>query len=312
VICAYQAAGTVVAAVDSALAQTLAPHEVIVVDDGSTDGTEQLLEPYSDRIVYVRKANGGGASALNAGLEVVGGDFLAILDADDVYEPERLEALAALGEARPDLDILATDAVIVSGERAIRRYAEGSPFPTTDQRSAILAGCFVAAPAIRVAALHAVGGFDESFPTAYDWDCWLRLVLSGSLAGLVDEPLYVYRYVGGSLSARRVRDLRARVRLLEKAAARDDLSGPERSLLERQLGWRRREALLAEAEEALLAGDRDARARSLAIVHAPGMGLATRLKAAAAVVAPQTAARLLAGRPESRRLARPSGAVDGS
>jgi glycosyltransferase involved in cell wall biosynthesis len=308
VVPAYQAAATVAEAVDSALSQSLPPLEVIVVDDGSTDGTHDVLAPYCDRIVYVRQENGGGASAVNTGLRLAVGEFMAILDADDVYLPERVEALTELGASRPDLDILGTDAIIEVDGRFARLYSEGAPFPIADQRTAILRGCFLAAPSLRVTRLRAAGGLDESFATAYDWECWLRLVLGGARAGLVDEPLYLYRYQEGSLTARRVTDLRGRVRLLERAVIRGDLRAHERVVLESELAWRRREALLAEAEEALLAGAADARRRARAVLGADGMTLETRAKAAAATLAPAVARRLLGGRSaaESRRLARPA------
>nr|MDQ3724416.1 glycosyltransferase [Actinomycetota bacterium] len=80
VIPTYQAAHTVARSVESALAQTYPAHEVIVVDDGSTDRPEEALRPFEGRIRIVRKENGGGASALNAGAAAASGDFMAILD----------------------------------------------------------------------------------------------------------------------------------------------------------------------------------------------------------------------------------------
>ena len=98
---AYQAAATIAGAVRSALAQTHPAHEVIVVDDGSTDDLDAALRPFADRSSLIRKENGGGASARNAGAEAASGDFIAILDADDAYHPRRLEALAALARRAP-------------------------------------------------------------------------------------------------------------------------------------------------------------------------------------------------------------------
>jgi len=109
VIPAYQAAATVGQAIESVLAQTRKPHEVIVCDDGSTDDLLGAVEPYLDRIVLVRRDNGGGAAALNTAIRQATGDFVAGLDADDAYLPQRIEALAELGAMRPDLDILATN-----------------------------------------------------------------------------------------------------------------------------------------------------------------------------------------------------------
>ena len=138
----YQAAGTVGAAVASALAQTSPPHEVIVCDDGSTDDTESALAGYRDRITLLRKENGGGASALNHAAQAATGELVAILDSDDVYDPRRLEAIRALAAERPDLDIIATDAWLErDGERA-GRYFEVNPFDVEDQRSSILSTCY--------------------------------------------------------------------------------------------------------------------------------------------------------------------------
>src|SRR5436305_10109763 len=110
IVAAYEAAGTIAAAIDSALAQTLAPHEVIVCDDGSTDDLEGALAPYRDQIVLIRQENAGEGAAKNAAARAATGDFVVVLDADDRFLPERLEALCELAVARPDLDIPTTDA----------------------------------------------------------------------------------------------------------------------------------------------------------------------------------------------------------
>src|ERR687898_594845 len=120
VVAAYQVANLIGEALDSIRQQTVAPLEVIVCDDGSTDELEEALSPYSDEIVLLRKQHGGEASAKNAAAFAARGDFVVILDADDVYLPTRLEALTALARARPDLDILTTDAYLVANGRRVR------------------------------------------------------------------------------------------------------------------------------------------------------------------------------------------------
>jgi glycosyltransferase involved in cell wall biosynthesis len=252
VIATYQAADTVGDAVASALAQTRPPHEVIVVDDGSTDDLDRALVPFGDRITLIRKENGGGASALNAALGVASGDFYAILDADDVYRPQRLAVLTELAAARPELDILTTDAELVFGGRSVARLSAQMPFVADDQRAGILRACFVgAAPAVRTSRLRAIGGFDEALRIAYDWDCWLRLILDGSIAGYVDEPLLEYRQHSGSLTANRIDALWARVHLLEKAEGNVTVSDGERRILSQSLRYHRTRAVLAEAARAL-------------------------------------------------------------
>jgi cellulose synthase/poly-beta-1,6-N-acetylglucosamine synthase-like glycosyltransferase len=292
VIAAYQAVGTIGAAVESALAQTLPPHEVIVVDDGSTDDLEGALEPFGEAIALVRKENGGGASARNAGLAVATGEFMAILDADDAYDPRRLEAIAKLARERPGLDLLATDARFVVNGRAVGRFLEHNPFPVGDQRTAILASCFPGGwPAVRVRALREVGGFDERLRIAYDWDCWLRMVLAGSAAGMVEEPLYDYTLHGGSLASARVASLWERVAMLEKAAGNPSLRPAERPALERSLSIRREQAARAGIEATLYGGLAGGELRRLAVSR--DLGWRLRCLAAMSLVAAPLARRFV-------------------
>ena len=201
----YQAADSVTEAVQSALNQTVPPFEVVVYDDGSTDGTEDVLSPYRDRIVYVRGENAGAAEAFNRGAEVARGDFVVVLDADDAFESQRIEALAELASARPDLDIVTTDASWESNGRVIGRFnGNANPFEVENQRAAILDRCFIGWPAVRRSAVIAVGGQDTAVEVAADWDCWIRMILGGSKAGSVDEPLLRYRLRQGSVSSDRL------------------------------------------------------------------------------------------------------------
>jgi hypothetical protein len=300
VIATYNAAGTIPEAVKSALEQTLRPLEVIVCDDGSTDGTAAALEPYRDRVIYVRKQRGGAASARNAALEHANGEFFAVLDADDAYLPQRLEALAGLAVARPDLDILCTDAFFEVDSRIVGRFGEECPFAIADQRAAILERCFCAWPAVRRTTLVAAGGFDESLRTGSDWECAIRLLFRGAVAGLVDEPLYSYRVHGQSLTADRVRTLNDRVAFLERAGRSYALGPTERAALTRSLRRQRAALVLTEAEAALRERTRDARSRALAAARSPGVAMRSRIAAAAAAIAPRTAARALAWSRHSR------------
>jgi GT2 family glycosyltransferase len=294
VIATYQAAELIEQCVESALAQTLPAHEIIVVDDGSTDATVDRLAPYRDRIVYIRQENRGLPAALNAGAHAASGEFVAILDADDAYEPERLAALSELAQARPDLDLLATDAYLEVNGAVVGRFYEATPFEAEQQRLAIIERCFVTWPAIRRTSLLGAGGFDESMRFASDWECYMRLLYSGCRAGAVDEPLMRYRMGSSqSQSDKRVETLRFRVRVLERAKQLD-LSDEERRELEFYLGRRKRRVLLAESEQALRERRTGSRRLALAVATASGMPVATRVRAAAAAVAPRLAARRLA------------------
>jgi GT2 family glycosyltransferase len=308
-IAAYQAGATIVECVESALAQTMRAQEVIVIDDGSTDDTGSALSPYGGRITYIRQQNRGKAAAINNGARRATADFVSILDADDVYEAERLEALSELAAARPDLDILMTDAFLEVENEVVGRFCERTPFATANQSVAIFEDCFIAWPALRRQRLLALGGFDESplVSPAEDWECWIRMLHAGCVAGLVDEPLLRYRIGSHSLTGDRVNALRSRVHILE-LASKLDLSGDERRALEHFLGRRRPRLLLAEAEKALRTHDPAARRCSMRAVLAAGMPFDARLRALAAAVAPRTAGRRLAAieaRTGHTRLKRP-------
>jgi Glycosyl transferase family 2 len=296
VIAAYNVAGFVGEAVASALGQTRPPSEVVVCDDGSEDDIEGALRPFLDRIVLLRQKNAGEAAAKNAGARVASADFVAFLDADDVYLPDRLEALAALAATRPDLDVLTTDAVLeVDGEPVRRCYTHELPFEADDQRAAILTRNFVfGLAAVRCGRFGAAGGFDESLRYATDWDLWARLILDGARVGAVMEPLARYRLREGSLSGARASLIAGRVGVLEKAAEHASLSSAERRVVADSIALERRRLALAEARAALAGELPRPRRRSLAVAFGGGHGARTRLKALAASVAPRAAGRRLA------------------
>jgi glycosyltransferase involved in cell wall biosynthesis len=108
VIPAYNAARTIGRAIDSVLAQTVRPDEILVVDDGSSDHLESSLEPYGAMVSLVRQPNGGAASARNLGIDRSHGEFLALLDADDYWQPAKLERQIGIFHKYPELGLVAT------------------------------------------------------------------------------------------------------------------------------------------------------------------------------------------------------------
>jgi glycosyltransferase involved in cell wall biosynthesis len=301
VIAAHNAAGFVRRAIDSLLAQTTPPKEIIVSDDGSTDDLAGALSPYGDAVTLIRKDHAGEASAKNAGARAASGDFIAILDADDRYLPRRLEALTALARARPDLDILTTDAYLEVGDDRIRRcYSSTWTFPPERQREEILKRNFIFGHvAVRRDRFLAVGGFDEEILWTTDWDCWIRLLFDGARAGCIAEPLAVYHVHEDSLSAQRANLVAGRVQTLEKTARRNDLTKSERMTLERSLHEHRREFALLALHDALRDQDADVRARAAAVARDASFPPSVRLKAALAAIFPS-----IAGLRERRRRAR--------
>ena len=289
----HQAAATIGDALASVREQTYAAHEILVCDDGSTDDLDAALEPHRDAIVLVRQPNRGASAARNAVLRRASADFVVTLDADDRFLPTRLERLAGLAAARPELDLLATDAAFVSGGHLGGRFHDRTAFAGERQREAILDRCFLIAPAMRRSSLLAIGGYDESLRTAEDWDCFIRLILAGARAGLVDEALLEYRLRDTSLTATRGETLHDRVRVLEKAAAQPGLSDDERRTLRVSLGRHRARALQQAARDAVATGDPAARARLVAVARSRDVGLRGRVGAAAAALLPRSARRLV-------------------
>jgi glycosyltransferase involved in cell wall biosynthesis len=199
-------ATTIGEALDSALTQDPTPHEVIVSDDGSRDDLERALRPFANRIRLVRGPNGGLAAARNRAAAVATGELLALLDADDVWLPGRVAALTASAAARPDLAVLTTDAVESrDGLRTPGTYYDVRPFDVDHQEIAILRENFIfGAGAVRADAFRAVGGYRHGARYAEDWDLWLRLLLNGHHAGLIEQPLYEYRRHAGSLTGQKL------------------------------------------------------------------------------------------------------------
>jgi GT2 family glycosyltransferase len=307
VIATYQAAETIGTAVRSALEQSFPAHEVIVVDDGSTDDLEGALAPFRDRIVLIRQENRGAAAARNTAAAAASGEFVVVLDADDAYHPLRLEALAQLGRLRPDLDLITTDARLVADGEGVGTFATYTPFVIEDQRTAIFETCFVGGwPAIRLSRLQEIGGFDEALPIGEDWDCWLRAILAGAAAGMVDEPYYDYVLHANTLSASRAPSLWGRVRLLEKARRNAALRPDERPSLERALRMHRSRAVMADVQDALYGFT----SRHPLGRHAVAPGIEPRMRVIAllALTAPPLARRIVPEyRPAEERLAAAGG-----
>jgi glycosyltransferase involved in cell wall biosynthesis len=192
VIPAFNAAQYIGAAIASALAQSFQPQEVIVVDDGSTDGTAELVRRSWPGVQVLRQANRGSGAARNAGCGAARGEWLAFLDADDQWLPRKLERQIAL-----------------TGDRAVgvvharKRSLSGGPLGA-EITFAALWQCnelMTSATIVRKAAFEAVGGFpDERY--CEDYWLWLRLAGAGWRIANCPEDLIIYRPAPNSLSQR--------------------------------------------------------------------------------------------------------------
>lgn len=176
VIPTFERRGPVTEAVQSALAQTCGDVEVIVVDDGSTDGTAAAVAAIDRRVEVTLRSNGGPAAARNTGIRQARAPVIAFLDSDDRWQPGHLEGVLGLLDTHPRAILACAEATALGGD-ALKRSAG-----LTDAAPAALLGglLYTSAVAVRRESVEAVGGFDEQLRVTEDSDMWCRLSLEGS------------------------------------------------------------------------------------------------------------------------------------
>ncbi|MDZ7362471.1 MAG: glycosyltransferase [candidate division KSB1 bacterium] len=180
-------------AIDSVLAQTEKDFELIVVDDGSTDHTKEMLAAYGEPIHYLFQPNAGASAARNRGIRRARGRFIAFLDSDDLWQPKKLSRQIEWMAAHPDIMLCYTDEIWIRrgvrvNQKKIHTKAGGWIYPLCLPR------CIISPSSVlmRRELFDAVGLFDEQLPICEDYDLWLR-VASRFEVGFIPEPLIVKR-----------------------------------------------------------------------------------------------------------------------
>jgi len=226
----YNALPYVAEAVRSILTQTMGDFELVVIDDGSTDGSKQLLEAQAardERIRLISRENRGISATRQQMLETARGEYVAVLDADDVALPDRLEKQRAFLDSNSDVVCVggSFDAIDEAG-RFLRVFELPTEHEQIDQ--SLIRGvnviCHSAVMMRRKVAL-AVGGYDPLLAPSEDYDLWLRMGEVGRLANL-PQVLVRYRYHGSSASSlgRQIQMETAR-RACERAWKRRGIAG---------------------------------------------------------------------------------------
>lgn len=212
VIPTYNRAHLVSRAINSALAQTIVDQcEVLVIDDGGGDDTPQVVAEFGDRVRLIRRCNGGLAAARNTGIAAARGEFIALLDDDDAWEPEKLAAQLAALDRWPNAALCTTRTLDVdhSGCETLRRTAATRWDVPNDCLPELLQWNFIppSSVLIRRSALPEPGPFDESLRQAEDFELWVRLAARAPFVCLA-EPLTLYAATTpDSLSAGTLRQL---------------------------------------------------------------------------------------------------------
>lgn len=251
VIPAYNRRDTIAAAVESALGQTHPDKEVIVVDDGSTDGTVKALESYGDRIRVVCQANAGPSAARNRGVMESSGEIVAFLDSDDEWMPEKIaRQVSVMERGGPSMCCCVCNAVVkgVDGNTTGETFTFAGIRPAFDEGvwtnpQEVLATRFLLfnqVVAVRRDAFDRVGGFNEDLRLLEDYELSLRLSSAGDW-GVIREPLVVKyndtRGIGVECMTDREKHARVRIDVIRGLlAAKNGLGPGARAHLAREIG----------------------------------------------------------------------------
>jgi glycosyltransferase involved in cell wall biosynthesis len=268
---AWNAAEFLAGTIESVRAQTVTDWELIVVDDGSTDGTAALVQRYAEidpRVRLLQQQNSGPSAARNTAMRSATGQFFAFLDSDDRWHPRYLRAQLDVFALHPDTGLVTGNGWFDGGPfdgAPTRPLATGYPELPLPVLIAQESSVFIMT-VFRRAVFDTIGGFDERQWTSEDYDFWLRAAMAGFKFRRNPEPLGWYRVRGNSLSRNRQRMLAGLLQTFTKARARCE--GEPRRLIERQIARFESELLLEEAKTAIERSDFAAAAGKLRTLHA--------------------------------------------
>ena len=203
IIPTYNSAQYITIAIESVLKQTYPNYEIIVIDDGSTDNTFDIIKKFSDQIVYIYKPNGGPASARNLGIKKSSGEYIAFLDADDYWLPDRLAIQINYLKEKPHVALVHSNTWIL--ENGIEPYLAFTNYKPSS--GLIFKELFLnnhinlLTVMLKRKYFDAANGFDENKELIgfEDYDLWLRIALECSIA-YIDKVVSVYRVHDSNIS----------------------------------------------------------------------------------------------------------------
>jgi glycosyltransferase involved in cell wall biosynthesis len=213
----YNHAQYVSDAIDSVLAQTYRNYEIIVVDDGSTDNSREVVTKFGERVQYIYQNNAGLSAARNTGIKASRGSLIGVLDADDMYEPDFLSTLVVALQENPAADGIYCGYQFVDHQNNLLPQIEARFISHDKLYDALLDGNFFVPESIflRRYVYEHVGLFDETLRACEDWDVWLRVTKKYKI---IYSPniLTRHRILPGSMSTDPQRMLTHRLAVLKK------------------------------------------------------------------------------------------------
>ena len=205
IIPTYNCARYLGRAIDSARTQTYKDYEILVVDDGSSDDTKDVVMQYGRKVTYLYQQNRGVSAARNHAISKASGELLAYLDADDMWYSEKLERQVAFLDAHQECGMVHSEMSVINEQDEIlhvRFYEETKrSVPEGYCVQKLLTRCHIQTLTVveRRDTFDCVGGFDERLPIAQDYLHWIMIAAEGQALGYLAEPLGKYRWRTGSL-----------------------------------------------------------------------------------------------------------------
>ncbi len=213
--------------VESIRAQTYTDYEIIAVNDGSADRTGEILDELAaemnaggseyPKMRVIHQANAGLARARNVAIDAMSGEYIALLDSDDLWLPEKLQRCMDFLDAHPDLSVVYTPMDPFDGATGERMEGHSKACHAGDLAEKVFMSIFIHDPAavFHRRVVDTVGGFCEEIPVSIGHEFWLRVSLKFAF-GLIDEPLALRRWTPESLTRRnRLRGRKIKARILE-------------------------------------------------------------------------------------------------
>lgn len=228
-------------AVESVLNQTYKDFELIVVDDGSTDETEFVLKEFAGHIRYDKQKNGGVSAARNRGIELARGQFIAFLDADDLWLPHKLELQMQAFVRQKDLALVACGYSVRSSDgKTEMRNVVRKNYPTRADLFKALSICQLipgcaSGVVVKKSCFSEIGNFDTTVKVGEDWDMWLRIVAAYN-AYFVEQILVVIRQVAGDKVGRSDKDEERFVQQVIEKTVKAEFKSKARAALYARLG----------------------------------------------------------------------------